>query len=131
MRGFDQNIRNGNSFVLFNTELRMPVFRYLFNRPLKSDFLNNFQAVTFADVGTAWTGWDPYSEDNSLFTRRIRSGSLYIEVQEQKDPVVAGFGWGLRTRLLGYFLRGDMAWGVSDGQVHKKPIIYVSLSLDF
>ncbi len=131
MRGFKQNIRNGNSFILFNTELRIPVFRYLFNRPIKSDFLNNFQAVTFGDIGTAWTGWDPYSEDNSLFTRKIRSGSLYIEVQEQRDPVIAGFGWGLRTRLLGYFLRGDMAWGVEDGSIIKKPIIYVSLSLDF
>ncbi len=130
MRGFEQNIRNGNSFVLFNTEVRWPVFKYFFNRPIKSDFLNNFQVVGFGDVGTAWTGWDPYSEENSLFRRTIRNGSLLITVEEQKDPIVAGYGFGLRSRLLGYFLRGDLAWGVEDGVV-QKPIIYVSLSLDF
>lgn len=130
MRGFRQNIRNGNSFVLFNTEIRWPVFKYFFNRPIKSDFLNNFQVVGFGDIGTAWTGWDPYSEENSLFRRTIRNGSLLITVEEQKDPIVAGYGFGLRSRLLGYFLRGDLAWGVEDGEV-QKPIIYISLSLDF
>jgi hypothetical protein len=130
MRGFNQNIRNGNNFVVFNTELRFPVFRYFSNRPLKSDFLNNFQIVSFADVGTAWTGTTPYSSDNSLFTRTIYSGSLLITVERQIDPWVGGFGFGLRSRLLGYFLRGDLAWGVDDGRV-RKPIVYISLSLDF
>ncbi len=74
MRGFNQNIRNGNSFFIFNTELRFPVFKYFFNRPIKSDFLNNFQIVAFGDVGTAWTGLNPYSKDNSLFTRTIEDG---------------------------------------------------------
>jgi len=54
--GFNQNIRNGNSFFVLNTEIRLPVFRYLSNHPIKSDFLNNFQIVTFGDAGTAWTG---------------------------------------------------------------------------
>jgi len=56
MRGFDQNIRNGNSFAVLNSELRFPVFRYFANRPIKSDIINNFQLVAFGDVGTAWTG---------------------------------------------------------------------------
>ncbi len=56
MRGFPQNVRNGNSFLLLNSELRVPIFRYLFNRPIRSDFLNNFQVVAFGDIGTAWTG---------------------------------------------------------------------------
>jgi hypothetical protein len=130
MRGFDQNIRNGNNFLVFNTELRFPVFRYFSNRPLKSDFLNNFQVVGFADVGTAWTGTTPYSSENSLFTQTISSGSLLITVERQIDPWVGGFGFGLRSRLLGYFLRGDLAWGVDDGSI-RKPIFYISLSLDF
>ena len=130
MRGFDQNIRNGNSFFVYNTELRMPVFRYFFNRPIRSDFLNNFQVVAFGDVGTAWTGTSPWSADNQLFTRYISRGSMFIKVESVKDPLVEGFGFGLRTRVLGYFLRGDLAWGVEDGRV-KKPIFYFSLSLDF
>lgn len=130
MRGFYQNARNGNSFIVFNSELRMPVFRYLFNRPLKSDFLNNFQIVTFGDVGLAWAGEDPFSDENSFYIRYIQDGSLWIKIREQKEPLIGGFGFGARTRLLGYFLRADVAWGVEDRQV-KKPIFYLSLSLDF
>src|SRR5262249_25084467 len=33
MRGFYQNIRNGNSFALINSELRIPIFTYLLNTP--------------------------------------------------------------------------------------------------
>ncbi|HSG67800.1 MAG TPA: hypothetical protein VK994_03775, partial [Bacteroidales bacterium] len=130
MRGFHQNIRNGNNFALLNSELRWPVFRYFYNRPIKSDFLNNFQVVSFADIGTAWTSWDPYSEENSLYTQYIYSGSLLIRVEQQRDPIVGGFGFGLRSRILGYFMRGDIAWGVEDGRVYK-PVFYFSLSLDF
>ena len=130
MRGFNQNVRNGNSFFVFNTELRFPVFRYFFNRPIKSDFLNNFQVVTFGDIGTAWTGWNPYSEENILFRRTAQSGPIVVEYEIQKEPIVAGFGGGVRSRVLGYFLRADWAWGVEDGVI-KPNIFYVSLSLDF
>ncbi len=130
MRGFKQNIRNGNSFFLINSELRFPVFRYFFNRPIKSDFLNNFQIVAFGDVGTAWTGWNPYSQSNSLFTNTIDDGPLHITVEVQKEPVVAGFGVGLRTRVLGYFLRADWAWGLEDW-VFNPGVFHISLSLDF
>ncbi len=130
MRGFTQNIRNGNSFFVYNTELRWPLFRYLFNRPIRSDLINNFQIVLFGDVGTAWTGASPWSADNQLFVRYVRNGPLFIKVEMQKDPIVEGFGFGARTRLFGYFIRADLAWGVDDGQI-MKPVFYFSLSLDF
>jgi hypothetical protein len=130
LRGFYQNARNGNNFVVYNSELRFPVFRYLYNRPIKSDFLNNFQIVGFGDVGLAWAGVNPYSENNSLYIRYIEDGSLWIKIREQKQPLIGGFGFGARTRLLGYFLRGDVAWGVEDGQINE-PVFYLSLSLDF
>ena len=130
MRGFKQNIRNGNSFFVINSEIRMPVFRYFFNRPIRSDFLNNFQIVAFGDVGTAWTGSNPWSKDNQLFREYIYRNPLFIQVEMVKDPLVGGFGGGLRARLLGYFIRADLAWGIEDGRV-RKPIFYFSLSLDF
>ncbi|MBN1338839.1 MAG: hypothetical protein JXA03_05910 [Bacteroidales bacterium] len=130
MRGFNQNIRNGTSFAVINTELRFPLFRFFANQPLKSDFLNNFQIVGFADAGTAWTGPDPYSEDNFLYTNIIDQNPLHITVKQQKDPLVAGFGGGLRTRLLGYFIRADLAWGIEDREVQPS-VFYFSLSLDF
>jgi hypothetical protein len=130
MRGFNQNIRNGNSFAVLNSELRFPVFRYFANSPIKSDFLNNFQIVGFGDIGSAWTGLHPYSDDNFLFTNRIEQAPLNITVKVQKDPIVGGFGFGARTRILGYFIRADLAWGVED-LVVQPSVFYLSLSLDF
>lgn len=131
MRGFSQNIRNGNSFVVINSELRLPVFSYFCSMPLKSKFLRDFQIVAFGDVGTAWTGWNPYDKTNSLYTSYIQDGSLDISVTLQKEPIVAGAGFGLRTTLFGYFIRGDVAWGFEDGHRNDKPVYYFSLSLDF
>ena len=130
MRGFSQNIRNGNSFAVINTEVRLPVFRYLFNRPIRSEFLNNFQVVAFGDAGTAWTGWNPYSETNELFTTYINARPLDIKVVMMKEPVVEGIGGGLRSKLFGYFVRGDVAWGIEDWVI-QKPVFYLSLSTDF
>lgn len=130
MRGFNQNVRNGNTFALINSEIRFPVIQYLANRPLRSDLLNSFQIVGFGDFGTVWTGVSPYSDDNALFTRTIQRGSLRITIREQREPIVGGFGIGARARILGYFVRADYAWGVED-MVVRDPIFYLSLSLDF
>lgn len=133
MRGFIQNVRNGNSFVVLNTELRWPVFKFLMRKPIKSDFISNFQTNLFADAGTAWTGKSPYSEDNTfnenIITEKLPPGS-YILLKNHQNPIVGGFGWGLRTRLWGYFIRFDHAWGVEDGIV-QRPINYFSVGLDF
>lgn len=130
MRGFQQNIRNGTSFIVVNSELRVPLFRYIFNRPMKSDFLYNFQIVGFGDIGTAWTGISPFSEDNNLNREEIQAGSTQIILRNRREPVVGGFGLGIRARVLGYFVRVDHAWGVENGIVNDG-IWYVSLSLDF
>ncbi len=130
MRGFNQNIRNGTSFFVLNSELRFPLFQYFSQVPLSSRFLRNFQIVTFGDLGTAWTGPNPYAPENSLYTSYVDSGPLHISVQIQKEPIVAGFGAGARLHLLGYFVRTDVSWGLEDGHVNK-PVYYVSLSLDF
>ena len=130
MRGFKQNIRNGNSFALINSELRFPVFRYLINRPLKSDFFNTFQLNAFTDIGTAWTGTNPYSDKNALYQQIITQGPITVTITTQKQPIVGGFGLGVRARVLGYFLRVDWARGIEDG-VLLPHVFYFSLSLDF
>ena len=131
MRGFSQNIRNGNNFVVLNSELRFPLFSYLMNRPINMKFIKDFQIVAFGDFGTAWTGWNPYSPNNSLFNTHITDGNLDITVTEMKNPWVGGVGFGLRTTLLGYFIRGDVAWGIQDGKISDKPRFYLSFNLDF
>lgn len=131
MRGFIQNIRNGNTFALVNSEVRVPIFQYLIRRPIRSDFIRNFQVVGFADIGTAWTGLDPYAKDNSLNTEVIPGNPITVVLYKQIDPIVAGYGIGLRSRLFGYFLKGDWGWGYNDGEMTKKPLFFFSLGLDF
>mgnify|MGYP003949509679 CR=1 FL=1 len=130
MRGFYQNVRNGNSFFVVNTEFRVPLFKYILRRPITSDFINNFQIVTFADFGTAWNGLTPFSKDNQINYEIIENGPITITIDKQKNPFVGGFGFGARSRLFGYFLRADWAWGVEDSYVLPS-ILYISLGLDF
>lgn len=129
MRGFLFNARNGSSFGVFNSELRVPIVRYLATRPVRSDFFNHFQLTAFTDIGTAWTGTNPYSRDNSFNQVTIFRNPLTITLNSQREPIVAGYGFGMRTRLLGYFVRADWAWGVDDGVVLPR-VFYFSLSLD-
>ncbi len=130
MRGHPQNIRNGNSFAVVNSELRWPIFRYLISRPIKSNFLYNFQLIGFGDIGTAWTGLHPFSDENSLNREVIQQGSVTITVKNRREPIVGGFGLGARTQFLGYFIRVDYAWGVENRAINDG-FWYVSLSMDF
>lgn len=132
MRGFYQNARNGNSFVAINSELRFPIFKYLYQRPIRSDFVQNFQIIAFGDIGTAWTGNDPFSDKNSLNTTYVGGGTspIIVTLKTQHDPIIGGYGLGIRSRIFGYFVRLDRAWGVQDGII-LKPIWHLSLSLDF
>lgn len=130
LRGFKVNIRNGNSYALINSELRVPIFRYL-SRRVRSSFFRNFQAVGFFDLGTAWTGKDPYGQDNPLNTKIIPNSDLVtVKVNFFRDPMVAGYGLGVRSMLFGYFIRLDYAWGIETRKV-QKPLLYISLGMDF
>ena len=130
VRGFDQNIRNGNSFFVVNSELRVPVFSYLVNSPIRSEFIKNFQIVGFADVGTAWEGVNPFSDENPLFTDQVGSSPVTVQVNYYRNPIVFGYGVGARTQLFGYFMRLDVGWGIDSGQ-KTEATWYFSLSKDF
>ena len=129
MRGFFYNARNGTSFALFNSELRVPIVRYLVNRPIRSDLFNHLQIAAFTDVGAAWTGTDPYSQENTFNRIVIDRNPLTITLISQREPIVYSYGFGLRSRVLGYFMRADWAWGVDDG-VTLPRVFHFSLSLD-
>lgn len=132
MRGFEQNIRNGTSFALLSTELRIPIVQLITSKRITSPFLKSLQLVLFGDLGTAWTGLTPYSKDNSLYTRYIESGSITAKVHRQVDPFIGGFGAGLRINLFGYFLKFDYAWGVEDYKIYnKKGMFLFSIGTDF
>lgn len=130
MRGFSQNIRNGSNFALFNSEIRWPIVRYFVGHPLRSSFLNSIQVVGFADAGMAWTGWNPWSNENYWDTSTYENGSIIVHLDTDRDPIVLGTGFGARAQILGYFVKADWAWGIENGYVLPK-IFYLSFSLDF
>jgi len=132
LRGFKQNIRNGNSYALFNAEVRVPVFRYFSRTTPRSAFLRNFQIVGFFDIGTAWQGISPFKRDNPINTVTIErpNNPVSVKVNFFRDPIVAGYGAGIRTMLFGYFLRLDYAWGI-ETRVVQDPILYLSMGMDF
>ena len=99
-----------------------------------SDFLNNFQVLGFGDLGTAWSGLSPFMDSNSLNQQILpiggdaRTGEVVLKTN--KEPVIGGFGIGLRTTIIGYFIRADWAWGVEDGLIQRN-LFYLSLTTDF
>lgn len=135
LRGFNQNIRNGNTFALINTELRVPIFKYLINKPVIGNFWRNFQLVGFFDAGTAWQGKSPYSLNNPINTRtliRPTEGPIIstMRVNYFRDPIVMGYGAGVRALVFGLYLRADYAWGIESRQI-QQPMLHLALGTDF
>lgn len=129
MRGFKQNVRNGSSFAVANAELRWPVIRYFYRKPMRSTFLRNFQLIGFGDIGSAWNGADPYSDENDQTEKQINNGPVIIVLTNSNEPFVGSIGAGFRMVLLGYFVRFDWAWGIENGVIRDE-MFHFSLSLD-
>lgn len=115
LRGYDQNARNGNTYVLGNFELRLPILTTFLHRPIQSTILKNLQAVAFVDIGNAWEGLIP-TEDNLKrpyqfnWPPNTNVPVVNVQIPNTSDNGVAiGYGLGLRTMLWGYFIRADAA----------------------
>ena len=130
LRGFDHNIRNGRSFLLASAELRIPIFKYLSVRELRSRFLRNIQLTAFIDAGSAWHGLYPSIKDNPLNTVTLTQKGVEVTLDLKRSTFVYGYGFGARINLLGYFIRADYAWGVESG-LRQDPKLTFSLGTDF
>lgn len=130
LRGFSQNIRNGTNFAVTNFELRFPVISYFSRKPINNEFVKNFQIVGFFDAGMAWSGLNPYGGNNAYENDYHEQYPVTVIINNRNNPLVAGYGVGVRSKLFGYFVRADWAWGISNGELQKM-MFYLSLSLDF
>jgi hypothetical protein len=107
LRGYAQNIRSGNILALVNSEIRVPILPLFFNHTTALTSLNKLQALLFTDIGNAW--------------------KLYSPIQKW----ALGYGVGLRTVLVSYFVRVDCAWR-NLSQVHmKNPIVHVAIGREW
>lgn len=133
LRGFNFAKLYGTSHLLTNLELRLPLAQYVSKGSLTSNFLRNLQFVGFTDVGTAWYGSKgPFNRQNSLNTEILGGGQnpFRATVTNFKNPFLVGYGFGVRTTILGYFVKADYAWGLEDKEVNP-PKLYLSLGYDF
>jgi hypothetical protein len=130
MRGFQQNISNGNNAIVINSEFRLPVFSTLFNKPINNAFLRNFQVIQFVDLGSAWNGrYDKlerpvlsYPPGGGPVSVNLKAGGI--------GPFIGGYGFGVRSTLLGYFLRLDAGWEMN-GFFRGKPLLHFAMGVDF
>ncbi|MEP6795719.1 MAG: BamA/TamA family outer membrane protein, partial [Saprospiraceae bacterium] len=131
MRGFKYNARNGSSVVLLNTELRIPVLQYLSRQKIRSSFLRNIQVVGFIDAGTAWHGPNPFSPENPLNTVVLTNPpTVEVTISYYRNPLIVGYGAGVRTVLFGYLLKLDYGWNW-ETKTDRKPILHFSMGADF
>ena len=138
MRGFIQNVANGNNALVMNSEFRLPVFSTLLKRPINNAFLRNFQVVQFIDLGTAWNGgYNKLARPTVSYNTPIpntnppQPGPVTVSIKAGGiGPFAGGYGFGVRSTLLGYFLKLDAGWPMS-GFFKGKPILYLAMGLDF
>lgn len=136
MRGYEQNSWNGNSYVVFNTEFRLPVLATFIKRPIQSAILRNMQVVAFADLGSAWYGlWPKESNvrNDKIFpepgSSAFYTNPIIVSIDDTKGVFGLGYGAGLRTLMFGYFLRLDCAWNTDNHR--KSPLLHFSIGTDF
>ena len=130
LRGFNYNTFHGTNTLLFNFELRWPLVRYFYNGPIRSNFLSNLQLVGFFDIGSAWTGVSPFNRNNSISIVTVGDNTFEAEIQTFKNPWLMGYGAGLRSVILGYFMKFDLAWPIEDNTAGSTKF-YVTLGHDF
>ncbi len=131
LRGFPNNKIYGDNYLLGNVELRFPIIKYFYRGNINNNFLRNFQIIGFYDIGTSWTGSGPFSEENSINTKIISAPPFSIKVVNYRQPFLMGYGAGIRSTVLGFNTKLDIAWGQEDNVVAKRPTFHLSLGLDF
>ena len=111
LRGFDYDEIRGRNALTFSTELRLPLFSYLTRGTITSNFVKNFQLVGFYDVGSAWNDAAPWEKVNDQNTEVINtSGSPFVIVLNNfNNPWLQSYGAGLRTVLMNYYIKFDVA----------------------
>lgn len=130
MRGYRQNIANGNNAFVINSEFRLPLFATIFDKPINNAFLRNFQLVQFLDLGTAWNGkYNGIKRPGEVITSNQTNVVVKIDAGGL-GPFAGGYGFGVRSTLLGYFMKFDAGWPMK-GIFKGAPVYYFALGFDF
>lgn len=130
VRGYELAEFFGNNVMLLNAELRLPLVRYFSAGPISSNFFRNFQITGFYDIGSAWTGPFPFSEDNTITDRIITQDPFVVELRDFRNPWLISYGLGFRSVVLGFYLKLDLAW-LHENEDQRSPRLVASFGFDF
>jgi Tol biopolymer transport system component len=132
LRGFSYNAQHGTNALALNLELRVPLIQYFYRGPISSNFFRNLQLTSFFDIGSSWSGKPPFYQANSVNTEPIpdEGSGFDIVVVNYKNPWLSGYGFGMRTVLLGYYAKFDIAKPIVDYEVGSTRF-YFTLGYDF
>ena len=120
LRGHPLNARGGAHFGLINAAVRFPLGVNRLPVPLLP--LRPLHGTAFADAGAVWGREGSHSG--------FRAMSTSIAGERVFDDLLVGAGVGLRTLVLGYPVRLDVAWPF-DGQRFGRRTLYLSVGYDF
>ncbi|MEP0713319.1 MAG: biopolymer transporter Tol, partial [Algoriphagus sp.] len=132
LRGYDYDEIRGRNMVTFTTELRIPIFSYLTRGNITSNFIRNFQLIGFYDIGSAWNDSAPWERINDQNTEVINTeGSPFvITLNNFNNPWLQSYGAGLRTVLLNYYVKFDVARPIRNYEAEDLKF-YVTLGFNF
>ncbi|MEQ6120787.1 translocation protein TolB [Reichenbachiella sp. MALMAid0571] len=137
LRGFNYNRLNGNNVLTLSNELRVPIVKIFHRGSITSNFLRNLQMIGFYDIGSSWTGSSPFSDENDVGLKVIKPGGgedsksvFEATIRTSRSPWLASYGFGLRTVMLGYYMRFDFAKPIEDYAVGDMKF-YLTLGYDF
>ncbi|MBL7835599.1 MAG: PD40 domain-containing protein [Cyclobacteriaceae bacterium] len=130
LRGFDYATLFGNNVLLLNAELRIPIVQVFTNSPITSTFLRHLQFIGFYDIGTSWSGRAPFGENGSVNYDEIVSKPFEVRIKNYLNPWLYSYGVGMRSTMLGYYLKVDVAWPVKNYEVGN-PSWLITLGFDF
>lgn len=132
LRGYDYDEIRGRNMITFTAELRIPVFSYLTRGNITSNFIRNFQLVGFYDLGSAWNDSAPWERVNDQNTEVINTeGSPFtITLNNFNNPWLQSYGAGLRTVLLNYYVKFDVARPIRNYEAEDLKF-YVTLGFNF
>ncbi len=131
MRGFLLNKIAGNNHALLNFELRLPLAKFMNLSQSGSNVIKNLQGNIFTDMGSVWNKNGPFKKENDFNTKPILSRQPFSgTVSDFQPPFLFGYGLGLRTVVMGYFVKYDLAWGVENRAINK-PVSHLTLGFDF
>jgi outer membrane protein assembly factor BamA len=130
LRGFDYSTLFGNSVLLMNAELRIPLVRALSNGPVASNFFRNLQFIGFYDIGTSWSGKPPFSDGTSVSYTEVKAHPFYAQIKNYLNPWLYSYGAGVRTVVFSYYIKFDLAWPVENFKVGT-PRGFLTLGFDF